>query len=329
MARAVWAFIGLCKSGSCGVVRPARGAEPWWRRRSNRLAGAESGVAAVPELERPGIIDLVELRTVADRGNVPVMVDEPDAAAMPRYFLPNALSLRTVQESMPATSPRFYMTHVVFQASDPLWERVLVAATGPLVTVLVGGLIVWGITSKVQEKRDTKATERAEKRADAETARETLARDDALRHELVTQMTESASSFYLLMQHYGRVREAAKQTFNDADPQKALQGVREKLDAQYLASRATGDATENRLLGYFESEKPRNEWHRVQDLLTVRYFQLIDKATDALYDVNEGERHTGLSVEELRNPRTILTKYRAAIKAAVDLVFTETLRARS
>ncbi|NKZ12034.1 hypothetical protein HGA11_13700 [Mycolicibacterium septicum DSM 44393] len=221
------------------------------------------------------------------------------------------------------------MTQVVFQASDPLWERLLVPAIGPLVTVLVGGLFVWCITSKVQQNRDKKARERAEERADAEAAREALARDDALRHELVTQMTESASSFYLLMQHYWRVREAAKQAPNDADFEKVLLEVREKMDAQYLASRATGDAIENRLWGYFDSEVPRDEWHRVQDLLTVRYFQLIDKATDGLYAANQGAGHTRLSAEGLRNPRTVLAEYHAAIKVAVRLVFREELRARS
>jgi len=64
-------------------------------------------------------------------------------------------------------------------------------------------------------------------------------------------------------------------------------------------------------------------------LLTVRYFQLIGKASDTLYSVNEGEGHTRLPVEKLKNPKTVLAAYRAAMKAAVHLVFSEALRARS
>ncbi|MFI7483054.1 hypothetical protein ACH9EU_11650 [Kocuria sp. M1R5S2] len=225
-------------------------------------------------------------------------------------------------------------------AALPFWERLAVAAVGPLVLVLLGGLVVWGITHRVETAREDRlrsqdeARERAEKqrdeaRADAEKNRELRARDDALRHELVSLMTESASSLYLMLQHFWRARTSLEQDPGDPALRKALSDLRAALDAQYLKSRACGEAIENRLWGYFVSERPTEEWHKVQDLLTVRYFQLIDRATDVLYAKNSGREHTGLTVEELRNRRTLLAAYHAALKDSVRAVFTETLRSRS
>jgi hypothetical protein len=214
-------------------------------------------------------------------------------------------------------------------ASDPLGERVLVAATGPLVTVIVGGLIVWGITFKIQKSREDAIRTQAQARADAEANRELRARDDELRHELVTMMSESAGALYLLTQHYWRAKDDLRKNAGDTDLRQALQDLRPSLDAQYLKSRASAEAVEYRLRGYFIASRPRDEWHKAQDLLTVRYFQLIDRDTEALYKENEGPAHTHLSVAELRIPKTLLSTYRSAMKAAVDAVFSEALRARS
>lgn len=212
-------------------------------------------------------------------------------------------------------------------AADPLWERIVVAATGPGVTVLVGGLAVWAITSRIAADREDAVRRRAEAREDAEALREQHARDDALRHELVDAMTSSAGSLYLMTQHYWRAKEDAA----GQDPLLVgkLEALRPRLDEQYLASRATGEAVENRLWGYFATTAPRDAWHAVQDLLTVRYFQLTDRDTDKLYEANAGPAHSGLSPAELRRPLTLLATYREALKTAVGLVFSEPLRSRS
>src|SRR4051794_30751277 len=102
-------------------------------------------------------------------------------------------------------------------STDPLWERIVVAAVGPAVTVLVGGLAVLWITSTIQQRRESAESKRATDRADAERVRaesredgqrvrEERARDDALRHELVGEMSDSAASLYLMTQHYWRAK---------------------------------------------------------------------------------------------------------------------------
>ena len=85
-------------------------------------------------------------------------------------------------------------TSLLAQGEPPLGERVLVAAVGPLITVLVGGLVVWAVTSTVQHNRERAETKLQHEREDEALAREWRARDDALRHELVTKMTEAQIS---------------------------------------------------------------------------------------------------------------------------------------
>ncbi|QGN58862.1 hypothetical protein [Nostocoides sp. HKS02] len=233
-------------------------------------------------------------------------------------------------------------------STDPLWERIVVAAVGPAVTVLVGGLVVWWITSTIQhrrqraetdraidraeaeraraESREEAETQRAEAREDAQRTREERARDDALRHELVGEMSDSAASLYLMTQHYMRAKEFVENNAGDQAARTKLEQLRPELDSRYLQSRTSGDAIEHRLSGFFASDAPRQEWHRVQDLLSLRYFQLIERATPKLYEANKGPDHSGLQPEQMTNPKNITNAYRVAITKAVDLVFTETLR---
>ena len=236
------------------------------------------------------------------------------------------------------------------ESQPPLWDRALVAAVGPLITVLVGGLVVWAVTSRVQRNREEadrnlqQAREEAiserehhredairareEQRADAESEREWRARDDALRHELVTSMTEAAGTLYLTGQHYWRLKPNSQAMRDDA-ALKAFNDFRATLDEAYLQSRKNGEVIEKRLEGYFESSEPRDSWHRTMDALTVRYFQLIGQDTEQLYEENEGTSHTGLSKEKMRNPKELLNCYRKALSAAVQNVFETPLRARS
>jgi hypothetical protein len=235
------------------------------------------------------------------------------------------------------------------QAESPLTERILVAATGPLITVLLGGLIVWGVTYKIQQNRaeaDRRLqqarddairqleNERADHiraqdqaRADAEAANAEHSRDDALRQELVMSMTQAAGALYLTTQHYWRAkRDLSAAT---ADQTETLRQLRADLDATYLNSRISGEVIENRLEGYFTSSAPRDRWHTVMDLLTVRYFQLIDRASDQLYEKNAGEGHSGLSVADMKKRDVLLARYRDECKRAVRSVFDTPLRARS
>jgi hypothetical protein len=200
----------------------------------------------------------------------------------------------------------------------------------PLVTVLIGGLVVWGVTSTVQRRREQADRIREEKRADLVRSEDLHSRDDALRQDLVGTMTEAAASLYLMTQHYWRAKVDLRNAPQDPDLTAALSELRPRLDAQYLESRKAGEALESRLGGYFVSPEPRMKWHQVMDLLTVRYFQLIDRHTQKLYEDNAGPNHSGLTIGQLENDRKLLlVTYREAVKEAVRLVFDEQLRSRS
>jgi hypothetical protein len=214
-------------------------------------------------------------------------------------------------------------------SQSPLGERLLVAAVGPLITVLVGGLVVWGVTSWVQRRREEADRLREEKRADSIREEDLRSSDDALRQELVQKMTETAGSWYLMTQHYWRAKDDVKKAPCDQELATALRELRPQLDARYLESRTAGVVLESQLDGYFVSSEPRRRWHQVTDLLTVRYFQLIDRANENLYGDNAGLDHSGLKVEELRVPKILLRTYHGAVKEAVRSVFEGQLRSRS
>jgi hypothetical protein len=70
------------------------------------------------------------------------------------------------------------------EASDPLGERIFVAAVGPLITVLVGGLVVWAVTSRVQRRRAASDRSLQEKREDD------IRESDRLRADLLREQDQ-------------------------------------------------------------------------------------------------------------------------------------------
>jgi len=156
------------------------------------------------------------------------------------------------------------MLHAVAAQEPPLGERILVAAVGPLLTVLLGGLVVWLVTFTIQSKkakddnallqaREDKLREQDLARADSDRERELLSRDDRLRHELVTEMTEAAGALYMKTQHYWRAKKDAGSLFHDPETVKQW---RTQLDEQYLRSRTSGQVLEYRLQAYFVTRDP-------------------------------------------------------------------------
>jgi hypothetical protein len=77
------------------------------------------------------------------------------------------------------------------------------------------------------------------------------------------------------------------------------------------------------LLGlHFADWRPRQLCHRVMDLLTIRYFQLVREggASEKLRRQNEGDEHTGLSAEDLASGPKVLAKYHVTIDELVEAI---------
>jgi len=178
-----------------------------------------------------------------------------------------------------------------------MWEKVLVQAVGPLVTAVVGTLIIgtfvaW-ITRRAQERR-----------ADSQAKEEKLRAENQIRLQLISQMTEAASGLYITTQSYWRKKDIEKAGSEE------LAQHRKELDQQYRATRIVGEVIERRLEVYFSSSESKMLWHATMDLLTVRYFHLIGLTTENLLERNAGGEHTGLTVEQLRDQSLILKTYR-------------------
>jgi len=164
------------------------------------------------------------------------------------------------------------------------------------VAAVVGTLCIGLIAARI--------TERAQRRR----------QDRELREQIIVDMTQTATALYLATQRYWRA------TKREAAPPDRVAALRESLDEHYHSARVAGEALETRLRIYFASDAPRRLWHATMDLLTVRYFQVIDLATDNLLSANAGDEHSGLSVEALRNAQTVLDTYRARLIDATRAV---------
>jgi hypothetical protein len=201
------------------------------------------------------------------------------------------------------------------------WEKVIIAAVGPLVGAVVGSLLVGGLVSLIADRIQ-------QRRLDAQ-----------LREQLIVEMTQAAGALYFQTQRYWRATNANSPVKLVSTPEQAT-ASRLNLDECYQASRVAGEAIEARLHILFEAEKvagaeaqeaakdatkwPTNEpwrlWHATMDLLTVRYFQVIGGATPKLLEINAGPEHSFLSAKELENPKMLLKAYRERLLQATKAV---------
>jgi hypothetical protein len=185
--------------------------------------------------------------------------------------------------------------------NDTLFERILIAAVGPITAAVVGtliiGLFVAGITQRAQDRR---------------------ARYE-LRRELITQMTEASSTLLYATVHYRRL----KQGIFGEDVH--LNDILPILYEHYRKTRTTAKVLDARLEAYFESDAPRHYWHAAIDLLAVRYYHVLGQATDEVRESNAGPTHSGLTAEELQDLNRVIESYREMMRKATVAVLTEPL----
>lgn len=222
------------------------------------------------------------------------------------------------------------MIETLLQTAEipPLRDRILVAAIGPVVTAVLGtgiiGFILWKVSDKANENRSDLEKERAKAERELEHERAQHEFEGSLRHDMLTATITTSAELYFATQHYWRVNR------DEEAPDDEKQEARKTLDEQYLKSRAAGDVLEARLEALFATDQPTVAWHRIVDLLTVRYMQLTDQATGRLYEINErgfqGKEHSGLSKADLENPAALLAAYHRASKSLVPIILSTPLR---
>lgn len=188
--------------------------------------------------------------------------------------------------------------------SEPLWERLLVAATGPTVAALLGTLVV-GIFLA------TRATKEADRREQA-----TARRQFEFRQDLVDATVRAVMPLWVACRTY-----PSRQKRGLDDPSKSLEIDRD-LDVLYLAFKTDCSALMGRLRAHYDEPELRLQWHAIDDLLTVRYYQVRGLATDKLLATNAGPKHSGLTVDSLRESRLIDDAVEAALERTTQLVVT-------
>ncbi|SRR5216684_5501616 len=200
------------------------------------------------------------------------------------------------------------------------WDKVIIAAVGPLVGAIVGSLLVGGLVSLIAHRFQ-------QRRLDAQ-----------LREQLIVEMSQAAGALYFQTQRYWRA--TGPNSPVKLAPAEQAAAFRLSLDECYQASRVAGDAIEARLRILFEAEGvvrveaqgaaneatewttnvPWRLWRATMDLLTVRYFQVIGGATPKLLENSAGPDHSLLSAKRLDVPKTLLEAYHKRILQATKAV---------
>lgn len=204
-------------------------------------------------------------------------------------------------------------------AATSFWYQAALNAIGPLITAVVGlllvGLAVNFVTRAVQDRRAA----------------------NELKYGLISEITETASTLYHHIIQYNRAQTGAADSARDkAEADDECKRMRQKLLDQYPTTRAKAEVLQARLTAYFEEPRVAVAWHAVRDCLTVRYYHEIsgDKAEhwDKIRDENsKGWRdrfHTGLLAKDLKNPDNVNDAYKLHLKTTAQLVFVCPLRPR-
>ncbi len=191
----------------------------------------------------------------------------------------------------------------------PLWERLLTAAIGPVVAAILAFLVVNRFSDRAARMREEYAT----------------------RDRLIKDMIETAQSLYLATQAFWRIVDNLNIKREDRRSSPKLVTALGEIDKAYYQSRVKIAVIEGELRHRFKDLQCQVAWHAVDDLLTVRYFQLVEpdeQRLESIYDKNrtrDGVKHSGLSVEELRKPSVLLETYRNSLSSACELVRTADL----
>jgi|tagenome__1003787_1003787.scaffolds.fasta_scaffold20886210_1 hypothetical protein len=147
--------------------------------------------------------------------------------------------------------------------SRSLLTQLLVAVTGPVVTAILGSLIVglfaqW-LTRRVQDNRDA----------------------STIRRQLVSDLTEVAGASSLELNAFHRLKGNLAGERASSKVRRQLASAREVLDRQHFDSRVRGWVLERRLeIHYGVGSRAWREWHKTLDALHLTYLRLVEMEVD-------------------------------------------------
>ncbi|MFF1634711.1 hypothetical protein [Leifsonia sp. NPDC058248] len=177
--------------------------------------------------------------------------------------------------------------------SEAQWITLASAAIGPLVTAILALFVINSVTARAQRRRDSWETR------------------DALAAEII----DVGDTLYFALQRFWREAQHNSVALPDRKHSPLLADARSALDELYTTHRVKGRVLEQRLRIYYRDSAPSQNWHRAMSLLSARYFLLLENNEASAAEVrarNAGPRESGLSAEELKDPRVLMNAYRSA-----------------
>jgi hypothetical protein len=127
---------------------------------------------------------------------------------------------------------------------EPFWEQALLNAIGPLVAVIVGGVVIAGVASLLQKRREQRQIDR----------------------ELTVDMFRIAYGFYRLVEDARR-----RSQYGEGEPQVE---VLDHAYSEFAVASRTAEARLRVVPQEGSSATARWLWHSIADLLTVLYFHI-------------------------------------------------------
>jgi hypothetical protein len=181
--------------------------------------------------------------------------------------------------------------------SDPLWERILIAAVGPLLTAFLALFIINWVTALAQRRRDASDT----------------------RESLAGELTECGNTLYFGLQAFWRSARKVKLADRSTAPE--LESARLRLDELYQRHRVMGKVLEQRLKIYYRDSAPAQNWHGAMSLLSARNFLLLEGNEESRAKIrrrNAGAEESGLSEKQLEDPDLIMRTYRQKLEETIQ-----------
>jgi hypothetical protein len=136
----------------------------------------------------------------------------------------------------------------------PIPEELLIQSTGPLVTAVVGTLVIGLLAQRITRRTQTR--------------REEL----ALRQQLVSELVEVAGSAAVALRLFERVTEDYKS--GERSPDERLTKACDTIEADHYGSRVRGWVLERRLGIYFDVgniDGRKSPWHKTLDALHLLF----------------------------------------------------------
>ncbi|MEI6641299.1 MAG: hypothetical protein WCL10_04640 [Novosphingobium sp.] len=204
---------------------------------------------------------------------------------------------------------------------EPFWDKIAVAAVGPAISVFVGSLMIAILVNKISDRKRERDLDRD------------------VRTELVMAMSRISSTFYFSLHQYRRYSgQNSSDSKNDIIKQCLFQNListpinatntlnnKFEIGQSYRTFRAEADTLETRIDVYFLNDGPREKWHAVSDLLTVRYYQTIGEINEYIIKNNAKSTekfHSGLDETELCDETLVTKSYKFQLKEAIRAVMT-------